>query len=168
MQRLIITFPLLLLCITVNAQTFANKLVIDMSDNVILSDNIESVVIHDVEKGMITIEENGRQPQVFRIIRWCDYSSSGDEENIVNLVDNIYGYQNTWCAVKESDYDAYARILESIELEEIPRAEGLNEMLKLWYFIIHRVVHSPSTHSYQTELWWIQDENNGLKTIYAE
>ena len=116
------------------------------------------------------IEEKGKQPIIYKIINFATYNSFGDKNNIVNIINNVYGYQECWFVVLEKDYENYNNELFTIytEPDETKRFAMITETLnKYGYHITHRVVTTEYTHSFIDEFIWVQKGENNGRTIYS-
>lgn len=167
MKNLIVIL-LSMLCINANAQIFNNKEVLDKFDDVISQQNVKTLIQkNDTE---FIIEEKGKQPIIYKIINFATYNSFGDKNNIVNIINNVYGYQECWFVVLEKDYENYNNELFIIynEPDETKRLSMITETLnKYGYYITHRVVTTEYTHSFIDEFIWVQKGDNNGRTIYS-
>ena len=158
-----------LFCLSASAQIFNQKLVLDKFDDVISSQKIKTL-IQKHEKSFV-IEEKGKKPVTYVVLFDVEEPSWGNKDNIVNLVNDVYGYQEGWVTVLERDMEKYMveinklRLVEDSESQKKMLAEIIN---KYSYSIFHRVVTKKYTHDFVTQLYWIskgEDNSNG-RTIY--
>lgn len=171
-KKILVLLFSLNLCSTLNAQIFTMKEVYDKFDDVISRETVKTLVSYDDEEGVIVFEEKGKEPLQYDVL---DYDSSGSKDDVVNLVRNVYGYEQSWIGMNQSDADNYYEsFLESLHLigqgKEEPEetAEKLTRKLTENMLIItHRVIVDQYTHNYETEFWWIQDTNTGERIIYS-
>lgn len=117
------------------------------------------------------IEEKGSKPETYIIVNYADYNSLGSKDNIVNLVDNVYGYQECWCVIRDKDFDKYmeAHLACFNEPDEEKRMDMITKMVNDFsYYITHRVVTTQFSHDYVSEYIWIQKGDNNGRTIYSK
>ena len=168
MRKIILLF-LMGIALSANAQIFTQKRVLDKFDDVI-SDRDQKTIIEKTDSTFI-IEEKGTDPVTYVIESFAKYNSMGDKDNIVNLVENVYGYQECWCVILSSDYEAYRNEYLSciLETDEDKRMKDIEKMVaKYCYYITRRVVTTQYTHTYLAEYVWVQKGDNNGRTIYSK
>ena len=168
MKRFIILF-LMGIALSANAQIFTHKRVLDKFDDVI-SDRDQMTLIQKTDSTFI-VEEKGKNPVTYVIESFAQYNSMGDKDNIVNLVDDVYGYQECWCVILSSDYEAYQKEYWSctLETDDDKRMKNIGKMIdKYCYFITRRVVTTKYTHDYLSEHIWVQKGDNNERTVYSK
>lgn len=159
---------LVLLAFGANAQIFNHKRVLDKFDDDVLSKRVKTLITKDDTS--FTIEEKGSKPETYIVINFADYNSAGDKDNIVNLINNVYGYQECWCVVRKKDYAEYSKAYRSILLEpdEDNRRSMIEAMVKKYcYYITHRVVTTQYTGMFLSEYYWVSKGDEGGRTIYS-
>lgn len=77
------------------------------------------------------------------------------------MINDVYGYQETWCVVREDMWDKYKKA--NTELKLNPSKENLDKVRPYWLFIIHRTVTTQYSGIFLDDILWIQDENNDGK-----
>lgn len=167
MKNFIVLF-LMGIALSANAQIFTHKRVLDKFDDVI-SDRDQKTLIEKTDSTFI-IEEKGKKPSVYMIENYIDELAKGDKDNIVNILDNLYGYEESWYVIREEDYSDYQDMYYSCSEEEDinKRREMLMDMInKYCYIVVHRVITTQITHEYVSELYWIQKGDNNGRTIYS-
>lgn len=139
-------------------------------------DKFDDVTLNKEQKTLIQkndtafiIEEKGSKPVTYMITGKLDQLAQGDKDNIVNLIDDVWGYEEVWAVVLESDFPKYVEAFSESMLE--PDLEKRNALInkyidKYSYYIIHRVVTTRYTHEFQSELIWVQKGENNGRTIY--
>ena len=148
---------------------------LDKFDDTIKKETVKTLITRT--DSTFIVETKGRTPQIYRILNPLEVFCCGDKDNIVNLVGNVYGYQECWCVVKESMFEAYKSTHEKVMYkclaiennsllsadEKSRRQETeLSSLNKYTLFVIHRVITTQYTHNYQGELFWIRVGDNSL------
>lgn len=137
MKRVFIIFTLLLsIALKADSQIYTSKCVMDKFDDVLLAKELKTIITQT--DSTFIIEEKGNTPTEYIILTSC--VSFGSANNIVNLVDNIYGYDEGWIIALKKD-------------------------ITKKYIAVHRVVTTQYTHTYENELFWIED-SNGKRISY--
>ena len=154
-----------------NAQSYilTKKTVLDKFDDVLLERDQKTIVTKT--DSTFVIEEKGRKPVTYRILNYAEYNSKGDKDNIVNLVDNVYGYQECWAVILESDVIEYDTEYASLIFE--PDKEKRNKRIeklveRFCYYITHRVVTTQYAHHILGQHIWVQKGDNDGRTIYSK
>lgn len=94
MKRVFIIFTLLLsIVLKVDAQIYTHKRVMDKFDDVLLAKDLKTRIVQT--DSMFIIEEKGSVPTEYIILESCYPNSMGSASNIVNLINNVYGYQES-------------------------------------------------------------------------
>ena len=168
MRKIILLF-LMGIALSANAQIFTQKRVLDKFDDVI-SDRDQKTIIEKTDSTFI-IEEKGKDPVTYVIESFAQYNSKGDKDNIVNLVENVYGYQECWCVILASDALNYQNEYLNciLEKDETKRMKDIEKMVdKYCYYITRRVVTTQYTHDYIAEHVWVQKGDKNGRTIYSK
>lgn len=159
----------MVIALSANAQIFTHKRVLDKFDDVIL-DKDQKTLIERTDSTFI-VEEKGKDPVTYVILNFAEYNSMGDKDNIVNLVDNVFGYQECWSVILESDAPEYFKEYVSCiaETDEAKRLKDIEKMVeKYCYYITRRVVTTQYTHQYIAEHLWVQKGDKNGRTIYSK
>ena len=159
MKKTILSLVFALTCLVCNAQLYKSIVYYDKFDDVVKTEQRKTLV--QKTDTTFVIEEKGKQPVVYFILNAVEQGTRGSKDEPVNLVANVYGYQETWCVVrydKLKEYlDAYYNyILDSSEANQ--RKVG-----SYWLFIVHRTITTQFSASYLDEPFWIQDEDSDGK-----
>ena len=104
------------------------------------------------------IEEKGKQPIIYRILNVVDAGTCGSKDNIVNLVDDVYGYETSWCLVKEDMIGKYSEAYFNYVVT--PSNDNMNILKSFWIFAVNRVITTQYTGSFLGECFWLKDELN--------
>lgn len=168
MKKIIFIFALFVsTALGANAQIYTHKRVLDKFDDTLLDKDIKTLV--EKTDSTFIIEEKGSAPVVYTILNFAAYNSMGDKDNIVNLVDDIYGYQECWCVVPEKDAENYYNDYFAcfLEKDESKRNDMLRKLVyKYSYYIVHRVITTQYAHVYKAEYFWIQKGEKNGRTVY--
>ena len=157
-----------LISLSANAQIFNHKTVMDKFDDAILDKNIKTLI--ERNDTAFIIEEKGLQPVTYIIQNLMTENSVGSKDEIVNLVNNVYGYQECWSVILEKDMPQYAQAYLSAMMEEDEnnRMSIITKMINAYnYYIIHRVVTTQYTHQFLSEYYWVQKGDTNGRTIYS-
>lgn len=168
MKKILLILSAVLFSLSVSAQVFTNKRVLDKFDDVTYRGDIKTLIVKT--DSTFVIEEKGKKPSVYMIENYIDELAKGDKDNIVNILDNLYGYEESWYVIREEDYSDYQDMYYSCSEEEDinKRREMLMDMInKYCYIVVHRVITTQITHEYVSELYWIQKGDNNGRTIYS-
>ena len=98
----------------------------------------------------------------------------GSKDNIVRLVNNVYGYQEGWWVILEKDIKDYLLDISALSNEEDDsKRDVLRRKLieKYYYCITHRVVTDEYGLQFLSEYYWFQKASfngNNERTIYIE
>ena len=154
-----------------NAQIFEYKRVLDKFDDVINEEQIKTLISYT--DSTFVFEEKGKTPVTYRVLQYADNKSRGNKENIVNLVDNVYGYQECWFVVLESNYKSFikAYTMADSESDEELRNKMYSKMHTDYVcWIVHRVVTTQYSHSILGEHYWIQKGDMGTvdRIVYSK
>ena len=133
MKKLLLISVLMILSVLSNAQIFTDKIVYDKFDDVISHRDVKTIIAQS--DTTITFEEKGGTPTEYKIV--CQEYAEGNEDNIVNLYDNIYGYETCWLVSLNGKF----------------------------FYINHRIVTNSVGTYIKSEMFWIATES-GERTIY--
>ena len=139
MKKFLILILTTLVFAVADAQIFTRKTIRDKFDDVVSKREIKTLITKN--DTAIIIEEKGNEPVTYKVL--FEFVSEGSEDNIVRLVDDVYGYEKSWLVV----LDEYR------------------------YFITHRVVTDKYGTEFVGEFYWIENASfNGdnERTIYIE
>ena len=169
-MKKILLLLLLIVPFVANAQSYilTKKIVMDKFNDILLDRDQKSIVTKT--DSTFVIEEKGRKPVTYRILNYVDFNSKGDKDNIVNLVDNVYGYQECWAVILESDVPGYNTEYASLifEPDKEKRQKGIEKLIERFcYYITRRVVTTQSVHYILGQHIWIQKGDNNGRTIYS-
>ena len=113
MKKVLFICTLILLSVIVNAQerhsnstyhfettkVFSVKMIQDKFDDVLSSEEIKTLVT--ITDSTVIIEE--KEKEIKRYLRFDEIFTTGNKDNIVNLVADVYGYEYTFLCVNQGD-----------------------------------------------------------------
>ena len=152
-------FAIIVLCccaLSMDAQVFLSNSIkyYDKFDDEIKIESRKTLV-YKTDSTFI-FEEKGKEPKVFYILNKSFAASVGDKDNIVNLVNNVYGYQNAWCVIKNEDKDKYFKEKKEVFKSGTYNYDGL---AKYWLFVVNRVIsRSQFSFYFENEFYWIEND----------
>ncbi len=158
-----------LVSVVTNAQIFTHKMILDKFDDVVSQCAIKTII--EKNDTSFIIEEKGKKPTVYIIQNYADYQSMGSKDNIVNLVGNVYGYQECWFVISEKDMIHYGQAYKSAAMEKDmdKRWSIIEKMTKDYgYYIVHRVVTTQYTPHILNEYCWVEKVVNNERTLYSK
>ena len=170
MKKFLILILTALVTVAADAQIFTYKVIRDKFDDVVSECEIKTLITKN--DTTFIIEEKGNEPVTYKIL--FEHESMGSKDNIVQLVGNVYGYQESWGVILEKDFkDCLLDISALSNEEDDSKRNDLRSKLieKYCNFITHRVV----TRQYDTKLlsehYWIEkayQNGNYERTIYSK
>ena len=170
MKKFLILILATLVFAVADAQIFTQKEIRDKFDDVVSKREIKTLITKN--DTAIIIEEKGKKSVTFKILNEIGFN--GNKDNIVQLVGNVYGYEECWCVILEKDVKDYFLDISALSNEEddSKRHDLISKLVeKYCNFITHRVV----TTKYGTELlgeyyWIVKASFNGdtERTIYSK
>ena len=130
-------------------------------------DKFDDVIKLEERKTLITqtdstfiIEEKGKVPVIYYILNQSKEGTLGSKDEIVNLVNDVYGYQTTWCVVKYDQVEEYRNAYWDAVFNSDNPDNGIGKLASFWLFATRRVVTTKYTGTYQNEYFWLRDEDN--------
>ena len=95
MKKFLILILATLVFAVADAQIFTQKEIRDKFDDVVSKREIKTLITKN--DTAIIIEEKGNGPVAYKVL--FEFDSKGSEDNIVRLVDDVYGYEKSWIVV---------------------------------------------------------------------
>lgn len=95
MKKFLILILTTLVFAVADAQIFTQKEIRDKFNDVVSKREIKTLITKN--DTAIIIEEKGKEPVTYKVL--FEFDSNGSEDNIVRLVDNVYGYEKSWIVV---------------------------------------------------------------------
>ena len=159
MKKFVIFFCFLLFALISNAQIFTEVKYLDKFDDVIKT--VQKKTLVSLTDSTIIVEENGKKPVVYYILNPVPDATQGSKDEVVNLVGDVYGYQEAWCVVREDMIADYRKV--EVECFRNQTKENMEKIQHYWIFAIHRTITTQYTQTYLNEYFWFSDESNDDK-----
>lgn len=154
MKKIISTIVFCLSVLTANAQLFTSIKYFDKFDDVLKTETCKTLITRT--DSTFIIEEKGKKPKVYYIVSDAQSLYMGDKDNIVNLANNVYGYQSGWWIIKNEDKDRFFEDFKKVA-EGKCEAEYLEKYL---LSLVHRVISRYQfSFYYDGEYLWIENES---------
>ena len=170
MKKFLILILTTLVFAVADAQIFTQKQIRDKFDDVVSKREIKTLITKN--DTAFIIEEKGKKPVTFKILNELEFK--GSKDNIVQLVGNVYGYEEYWCVILEKDVKDYFLDMSALSNEEddSKRHDLISKLVeKYCNFITHRVVTDEYGLQFLSEYYWIQKASfngNNERTIYSK
>ena len=159
MKKIILSTIYALISLSCNAQIYTSVKYLDKFDDAIKVEQRKSLI--SKTDSTFVIEEKGKKPVVYYIINSVSSGTRGSKDDVVNLVGNVYGYEETWCVVRSDMYDNFLKA--NIKYIQETTEENLNDVGKYWLFAVHRTITTQFSASYIDDIFWLQDDLNDDK-----
>lgn len=169
MKKFLILILTTLVFAVADAQIFTQKEIRDKFDDVVSKREIKTLITKN--DTAIIIEEKGKEAVTFKILNEIGFN--GNKDNIVQLVGNVYGYEECWCVILEKDVKDYFLDISALSNEEddSKRHDLISKLIeKYCNYITHRVVTDKYGLQFLSEYYWIQKASfngNNERTIYS-
>lgn len=170
MKKFLILILTTLVFAVADAQIFTQKEIRDKFNDVVSKREIKTLITKN--DTAIIIEEKGKEPVTFKILNELEFK--GSKDNIVQLVGNVYGYEEYWCVILEKDVKDYFLGISALSNEEddSKRDDLISKLIeKYCNFITHRVVTDKYGLRFLFEHYWIEKPSfngNNERTIYSK
>ena len=170
MKKFLILILTTLVFAVADAQIFTQKTIRDKFDDVVSKREIKTLITKN--DTAIIIEEKGKKSVTFKILNVVGFN--GSKDNIVQLVGNVYGYEECWYVILEKDVKDYFLGISALSNEEddSKRDDLISKLIeKYCNFITHRVVTDKYGLQFLSEYYWIQKASfngNNERTIYSK
>ena len=159
MKKYLITLFFTLIGLSSSAQIYKSIKYYDKFDDEVKKEQRKTLITKT--DSTFIVEEKGKTPVIYYILNLVPGGNKGSKEDPVNLVDNIYGYEESWCVVRKDMYEKYLDVHYNYFLDS--SQANMDKLQHFWLFIVHRTITSQYTGDYLDELFWIQDELNDGK-----
>lgn len=170
MKKFLILILTTLVFAVADAQIFTQKTIRNKFDDVVSKREIKTLITKN--DTAFIIEEKGKKPVTFKILNELEFK--GSKDNIVQLVGNVYGYEEYWCVILEKDIKDYflGYIAMLNETDDSKRHDLISKLIEKYsYYITHRVVTDKYGTELDCEFYWIQKASfngNNERTIYSK
>ena len=162
MKKFLILILTTLVFDVADAQIFTHKMILDKFDDVVSECEIKTLITKN--DTAIIIEEKGKKPVTFKILNELEFK--GSKDNIVQLVGNVYGYEEYWCVILEKDIKDYFLDYFAMlnETDDSKCHDLISKLIEDYHYIItHRVVTDKYGFQFLSEHYWI--EKASMKVI---
>ena len=169
MKKFLILFLTTLVTVAADAQIFTYKMIKDKFDDVVSECEIKTLITKN--DTAFIIEEKGNEPVTYKIL--FEDESMGSKDDIVRIVDNVYGYEKTWGVILEKDFKDCLLDISALsnEGDDSKRNDLRSKLIeKYCNFITHRVVTDEFGTKLLSEHYWIvkvSKNGNYERTIYS-
>jgi hypothetical protein len=158
MKKYLILFVFLLVGLTCNARIYNSIIYYDKFDDEVKSEKRKTLVIQT--DSTFVVEEKGKSPVTYVILNPVSDETKGSKDEIVNLFDNVYGYEETWCVVRSDMFEKYDETYLNCFLNN--SKENWDKLKPFFLFIVHRTITTQITGTFLKDIFWIQDDlSNG-------
>ena len=158
--KILFIIAFLSVAFTSNAQNYYNKkMYVDNSGNVKKTERQKTLITKT--DSTFVIVEKGKQPIVWLILNVSNDLTLGSKENIVRLVDDVYGYQTAWSVIRLDQKEEYAQARQAFI--DQPNDENMRRMSSFWLYAVQRVVAARHTGTYVSDVFWLSDESHDDK-----
>ena len=169
MKKFLFLILTVLVTVAADAQIFTHKMIKDKFDDVVSECDIKTIITKN--DTTFIIEEKGKEPVTYKIL--FEHESMGSKDNIVQLVGNVYGYEESWGAILEKDFKDHLLDISALSNQEddSKRNDLISKLIEDYHYIItHRVATTKYGTKLLGEFYWIQKASfNGSneRTIYS-
>ncbi len=156
MKKFLLTMVFALTGIVCNAQLLYKSIkYYDKFDDEVKVEQ-RKTLITKTDSSTFVIEEKGKRPVEYYILNAVQDGTRGSREEPINLVADVYGYEETWCVVRSDMLNDYLKA--SNDYYQDPLEGKLDKLQHYWLFLVHRTITTQYTADYLDELFWVQDE----------
>lgn len=167
-MKKILFLSLVFFSLAMNAQVFTSKSVRNKFEETISSVKVRTRI--EWRDSILIIEEKGHAPVKYKIVWKLGDCSDGDENHIVKIMDNIYGYEKSWTVCLIKDYPAYIAEQNAFtKAGDMTKFDAFYDSVdkRYYYHITNRVVVNQYTGQFEVEFFWISKGKSSNRTIYT-
>ena len=170
-----ILFTLFLLCSSLMSygQSIFNTIKhLDKFDDVTKTEKVKTLVDGDPNDLSFIVETKGKAKKTYYIFPVCGLYSYGSADSIVNIVKNVYGYQDDYVCIEASDTLKHNKWYNEqyekadIDDDDITTAVNIRNNSPYIVTIVRRVITTQYTGDYLNEIFWIQ-KPDGSRIVYC-
>ena len=173
MMKKLIAITFVLMCtLTVSAQTIYSSIEkYDKFDDVVWTKKIKTII----SKSYSTIK--GQKPTEYEYLNEPLFATqTGSREDLVNLVNDVYGYESTYCLFPKGTIEKTYETIKSEIPDSLATEEMIDAKVKLKLMVLmddmptitfRTVSYSQYSFEYETELAWIRFKD-GSRVIYRK
>ena len=155
MKKYLISLFFALIGISSNAQIYKSIKYYDKFDDEIKLEH-RKTLITKTDSSTFVVEEKGKKPVEYYILNPVPDGKIGSKDEPANLVADIYGYEESWCVVRDDMLNDYLAASRAFSLDS--SKSNMDKLQNYWLFIIHRTITTQYTGSYLDDIFWIKDE----------
>lgn len=176
MQKLIMTAIVLMCTLVISAQNiFTNVAKFDKFDDIVWTKQIKTIISKSYST--IVVETKGQKPTEYEYLNEPLFATqTGSREDLVNLVNDIYGYESSYCLFPKGTIEKTYETIKSEIPDSLATEEMIDAKVKLKLMLLKddmptitfRSISSyPFSFEYKTELAWIRYKD-GSRLIYRK
>lgn len=154
MKKYVFSFIFVLVGLSCNAQIYKSIKYYDKFDDVIKSEQRKTLVT--MTDSTFIVEEKGKDPVVYQIMDTVSEGTKGSKDEIVNLVNDVYGYQEAWLVLRSDMKEGYHEALANCVIDDTKT--NREKVASFLLFIVHRTITTQYTGRFLNEYFWIKDE----------
>ena len=153
MKKHLFTLVFVLAGLSCDAQIYNSIKYYDKFDDEVKTEQRKTLITKT--DSTFIVEEKGKEPVAYYILNPVLAGTKGSKDEIVNLVNNVYGYEETWCVVRSDMLEKYRETFQNYYLDEKDNTEKLQHF---WLFIVHRTITTQFTGTFLDDFFWVQDD----------
>lgn len=176
MKKLIAVTIVLMCALTASAQTIYTSIdKYDKFDDVVWTKQIKTIISKSYST--IVVETKGQKPTEYEYLNEPLFATqTGSREDLVNLVNDIYGYESSYClfpkgTIVKTYETVKSEIPDSLATEDMIDAKVKLKLMLLKYdmptITFRSISYSQYSFEYRTELAWIRF-TDGSRVIYRK
>lgn len=177
MMKKLIAITFVLMCtLTVSAQTIYSSIEkYDKFDDVVWTKKIKTIISKSYST--IVVETKGQKPTEYEYLNEPLFATqTGSREDLVNLVNDIYGYESIYCLFPKGTIEKTYETIKSEIPDSLATEEMIDAKVKLKLMVLmddmptitfRTVSYSQYSFEYETELAWIRFKD-GSRVIYRK
>lgn len=154
---------------------FFNREKYDKFDDVVWTKKIKTIISQSYST--IVVETKGQKPTEYEYLNEPLFATqTGSREDLVNLVNDVYGYESTYCLFPKGTIEKTYETIKSEIPDSLATEEMIDAKVKLKLMVLmddmptitfRTVSYSQYSFEYETELAWIRFKD-GSRVIYRK
>lgn len=176
MKKLIAVTIVLMCALTASAQGIYTSIdKYDKFDDVVWTKQIKTIISKSYST--IVVETKGQKPTEYEYLNEPLFvTQTGSREKLVNLVNDIYGYESSYCLFPKGTIEKTYETIKSEIPDSLATEEMIDVKVKLKLMVLmddmptitfRTVSYSQYSFEYETELAWIRF-TDGSRVIYRK
>jgi hypothetical protein len=154
MKKLFFTLFFGMMALFCNAQIYTAIKYLDKFDDELKSEQHKTLITKT--DTTFVIEEKGKQPITYYILNVVEEGTKGSKDNIVNLIDDLYGYEEAWIVIRYDMLDKFREALNDYKLNSMK--EALDKVTPHILYVVHRTLTTQYAGNYIMDMFWLQDD----------